>query len=396
MLLNRPFSVLVCSASAGAGHMRAAEAVQKAIAQRRPDAAVRHVDVLSLATPAFRRVYGQGYVDFVNSAPEVVGAVFDRTNRAAPHPAARKFGSLLQRSQLRRFEDLVIESNPDLIIHTHFLPAELCERLRQKRKWTGPHAVVVTDYDVHRFWLCSGIDRYFVSRAENIEVLTRLGEPREKVSVTGIPIDPEFSVASNVTALRRKHEVSADRPLVLVLSGGFGVGPVAELATSLAGALTSAQMVVVAGRNEVLKDRIGKATAEFRSRVRVIGFTTEMREWMALADLIVTKPGGLTTSEALACGVPMVVTFPIPGQETRNATMLYEEGAAISGESPATVAWRVSQLLANSDRLTSMRANARRLGRPNAAFDVADQALALLPRQDAPRISLGAEPNIRA
>ncbi len=380
MLLNRPLFVLVCSASAGAGHMRAAEAVQKAIARRRPDASVRHVDVLSLATPAFRRLYGQGYVDFVNSAPEVVGAVFDRTNRSAPHPAARKLGSLLQRSQLRKFEDLVIESNPDLIIHTHFLPAELCERLRRKRKWTGPHAVVVTDYDVHRFWLCPGIDRYFVSRAENVEVLARLGEPRERVSVTGIPIDPEFSVTPNITALRARHKVSADRPLVLVLSGGFGVGPVAELAESLAGALTSAQMVVVAGRNEVLRDRIAKSTAGFRSRVRVIGFTTEMREWMALAALIVTKPGGLTTSEALACGVPMVVTFPIPGQETRNATMLYEEGAAISGESPATVAWRVSQLLANPDRLTSMRANARRLGRPGAAFEVADQAVALLSR----------------
>lgn len=380
MRLNRPLSVLVCSASAGAGHMRAAEAVQRAIARRRPDAEVRHVDVLSLATQGFRRLYGQGYVDFVNSAPEVVGAVFDRTNRSAPHPAARKLGSLLQRSQLRKFEDLVIESNPDLIIHTHFLPAELCERLRQKRKWTGPHAVVVTDYDVHRFWQCPGIDRYFVARAENVEVLARLGEPREKVSVTGIPIDPEFSLTPNLPALRAKHKIGADRPLVLVLSGGFGVGPVAELAESLASALTSAQMVVVAGRNEVLKDRVAKATAAFRGRVRVIGFTTEMREWMAFANLIVTKPGGLTTSEALACGVPMVVTFPIPGQETRNATMLYEEGAAISGESPATVAWRVSQLLANPDRLASMRANARRLGRPSAAFEVADQALALLSR----------------
>lgn len=380
MRLNRPLSVLVCSASAGAGHLRAAEAVQKAIARRRPDAAVRHVDVLSLATPAFRRLYGQGYVDFVNSAPEVVGAIFDRTNRASPHPAARKLGSLLQRSQLRKFEDLVIESDPDFIVHTHFLPAELCERLRHKRKWTGSHAVVVTDYDVHRFWQCPGIDRYFVARAENVEALARLGEPREKVSVTGIPIDPEFSVAPNLTALRAKHKISADRPFVLVLSGGFGVGPVAELAESLASALTSAQMVVVAGRNEVLKDRVAKATAAFRGRVRVIGFTTEMREWMALADLIVTKPGGLTTSEALACGVPLVVTFPIPGQETRNATMLYEEGAAISGESPATVAWRVSQLLANPDRLASMRSHARRLGRPNAAFEVADQALALLSR----------------
>jgi processive 1,2-diacylglycerol beta-glucosyltransferase len=358
--------------------MRAAEAVQLALAARRPDAVIRNVDVLTLATPAFRRLYGQGYVDFVNSAPEVVGAVFDRTNRTPQHPAARKFGAAVQRSQLKSFEAVVMESQPDLIVHTHFLPAEICERLRKRGQWRGRHAVVVTDYDVHRFWNCPGIDRYFVARTENVEVLSRLGEPRDSISVTGIPIHPAFAVSADVKALRAKHAVDTDRPLVLVLSGGFGVGPVAELAESLAQALTSSQLVVVAGRNEALKARIVKATATFKDRVRVIGFTTEMREWMALASLIVTKPGGLTSSEALACGVPMVITFPIPGQETRNATMLYEEGAAISGENPATVAWRVGKLLDDPGRLAAMKQNAERLGRPNAAFGVADEALALL------------------
>lgn len=375
---HRPPTILLCSASAGAGHMRAAEAVQRALSARRKDASIRHVDILSLATPAFRRVYGKGYVDFVNSAPEVVGAIFDRTNRAAPPPAARKLGTAVQRSQLRKFEEMVVESQPDLIVHTHFLPAELCERLRKRRRWTGPHAVVVTDYDVHRFWQCTGVDRYFVARTENVEVLAALGEPRESISVTGIPIDPDFAEPADLPSLRAKHGVQPDRPLVLVLSGGFGVGPVAELAGSLAAALTSAQMVVVAGRNEQLKERVTKATTAFRDRVRVIGFTTQMREWMALSDLIVTKPGGLTTSEALACGVPLVVTCPIPGQETRNATMLYEEGAAISGENPLTVAWRAARLLENPKRLASMRENAKRLGKPNAAFEVADQSLALL------------------
>lgn len=375
---RRTPSILLCSASAGAGHLRAAEAVQLALTARRPDASIRHVDVLSLATPAFRRLYGQGYVDFVNSAPEVVGAVFERTNRAPRHPAAVKFARAVQRSQLKKFEDLVVEMRPDLIVHTHFLPAELCQNLRVKRKWNGAHAVVVTDYDVHRFWHCPGIDRYFVARAENVEVLARLGENRNTISLTGIPIHPDFSSTPDLAALRTKHKVDAKRPLVLVLSGGFGVGPVAELARSLAEGLTSAQMVVVAGRNEALRERVTQATAPFRERVRVIGFTTEMREWMALADLIVTKPGGLTTSEALACGAPLVVTFPIPGQETRNATMLYEEGAAISGENPATVAWRVAQLMKDPKRLHTLSENARRLGKPNAAFDVADQSLALL------------------
>ncbi len=324
-------------------------------------------------------MYGQGYLDFVNHAPELVGVLYDRTNRPPKHPAAERLGLLLQRLNTRPFVRFLREFQPDVVAHTHFLPAALVAHEKRRRRLSAPHLVVVTDFDVHRFWLCPGIERYCVAREDNRVHLAALGEPAERIRVTGIPVAPAFAGEPDLGALRRKHGVRGDRPLVLVLGGGFGVGPVETLVDALWGAVRSAEIVVVAGRNDALRKRLERRAAGAPVPTRVLGFTQEMHEWMALAALAVTKPGGLTTSEALARGLPLVVTNPIPGQETRNATMLFEEGAALSGENPWTLGFRVARLLDSPERLGAMRAAARRLGRPRAGADVAEELATLLP-----------------
>jgi processive 1,2-diacylglycerol beta-glucosyltransferase len=374
--MTLPSRILILSASAGAGHLRAAEAVEAACRTLYPEADTRHVDILTLTPPGFRRLYGKGYLDFVNRAPELLGILYDRTNRPPRHPAADVLRRLVDRLNTRPFVKFLREFAPDVVCHTHFLPAEVVAREKRKGRSRAPHAVVVTDFDVHRFWVCPGIDRYFVAREDNRVHLRALGEPADRVHVTGIPIHPVFSRSMDRASLRRKHGVAGERPLLLVLCGGFGVGPVEDLVGSLAGAVPQAQVVVVAGRNEALRKKLERAAP---GNVRVLGFTTEMHEWMALAQVAVTKPGGLTTSEALAVGLPLVVANAIPGQETRNATMLYEEGAAISGENPLTVADRVARLLASPDRLRSMARAARRLGHAAAAMDVARELGTLFP-----------------
>jgi processive 1,2-diacylglycerol beta-glucosyltransferase len=374
-----PGRVLILSASAGAGHMRAAEAVLAACQQRWPEADARHFDVLTLTPPPFRRLYGKGYLDFVNRAPELVGMIYDHTNRPPKNPAADRLRLLAERLNTRPLVKLLREFDPDVVCHTHFLPAEIVAHQKRKGRVRAPHAVVITDYDVHRFWLCKGVARYFVARDENRVHLEALGEPGAAVRVTGIPIHPAFREAHDIAALRAKHQLVAGRPLLLVLCGGFGVGPIEALVASLLASVKGAQLVVVAGRNEALRQRLERVARGSALPTRVIGFTTEMHEWMALADLAVTKPGGLTTSEALALSLPIVVANAIPGQETRNATMLFEAGAAISGENPLTVGHRVARLLESPERLRAMREAARGLGRPNAAAEVAEELGRLLP-----------------
>jgi processive 1,2-diacylglycerol beta-glucosyltransferase len=368
-----PRRILILSASVGAGHLRAAEAVEKACRLLHPDAEVRHVDVLDLTPPLFRKLYGHGYLALVNRAPALLGILYDRSNRPPAGRAGDAIRLAIDRLNTRPFVSFLEDFRPDAVCHTHFLPAGIVGHLKARGRLRFPQAVVVTDFDVHRFWVCPRVDRLFVARDENRTHLKALGVRPDRVRVTGIPVDPVFSGRPDLKALRAKHGIDSKRPLLLVLCGGFGVGPVEAILDRLWGSLTAAQAVVVTGRNESLRIRLARRVRRAPFPTRVLGFTGEMHEWMALASLLITKPGGLTTSEALACGLPMVVVNPIPGQETRNAVMLYERGAAISGENPYTLGARIADLLASPDRLAALRRAARRLGRPRAAFEVAEE-----------------------
>jgi processive 1,2-diacylglycerol beta-glucosyltransferase len=363
--------ILVLSASAGAGHLRAAEAVAKAMALEAPGAEARHIDVLTLAGRPFREAYSQFYLKLVERAPALWGFLYDRLDRPPKQvPAALR--SALHRWNTRRLVDEVRAFAPDAIVSTHFLPADVLGRERRKGRLGAPLGVVITDADVHRLWVHRGVDRYFVARDEAGALLEGLGYGAAQVQVTGIPIDPRFAAAADRPALRRKHGLPDAGPIVLLLGGGFGVGPVRELARALAEARRPALVVVVAGRNEALRRSL---VAQAGPRVRVLGFTTEMHEWMAAADLLVTKPGGLTTAEALARGLPMVLVNPIPGQEERNADALLESGAAVKANTRETLAWKVDSVLGSPERLAALRAAALRAAHPRAAFDVARWAL---------------------
>ena len=364
-----PRRILLLSASAGTGHLKAAEALEKACRLRFPAAEVRNVDVLTLTPAPFRKAYSEGYLELVNRVPALLGLVYDRTNRG---PVLDRLRLAVDRLNTRPFVKFLEDFAPDLVCHTHFLSAGIVGHRRAKGKLAVPQAVVVTDFDVHRFWVCPEVDLYLTAREENRLHLEALGVPKSRTLATGIPIDPVFAARPDTAGLRKRLGVQEGLPLLLVLGGGFGVGPVEALVKDLWKHLKRAQVVVVAGRNEALRERLAAAARKAPVPTKVIGFTTEMPSWMAAADLAVTKPGGLTTSEALARGLPLAVANPIPGQETRNATMLYEEGAAISAENPLTAGWRVAALLADAPRLERMRRAAKALGRSRAALDAAE------------------------
>jgi len=211
--------------------------------------------------------------------------------------------------------------------------------------------------------------------------LRALGVPEPLVTVSGIPIDPVFAAAKDRRAMRRKHGLEEDRFTILVSAGGFGVGPVGHLMEALARLEHSARVVAVCGRNAALKAELSEAVKKFPKRSAVaftlVGFTTEMDELMTAADLFVGKPGGLTTSEALAKGLPMVVINPIPGQEERNSDHLLEEGVAIRCNNLPALAFKIDALLNMPGKLTRMAENARGLGKPQAAFAVVDRLVAL-------------------
>src|SRR5262249_19079419 len=204
------------------------------------------------------------------------------------------------------------------------------------------------------------------------------GIPASDTFVTGIPIHPVFAKPKDRDECRSRHGLAKDRPVIIQLAGGFGVGPVGQLFDALTRIERPTDLVVVAGKNAELQKDLEKRAKPSRHHVHVMGFTDKIDELMAAADVVVSKPGGLTTSEVLARGAVMVIVNPIPGQETRNSDYLLENGAAIKVNNLGTLGWKVDELLRDSARLDLMRANVRRIARPRAAFDVAEKSLELL------------------
>jgi processive 1,2-diacylglycerol beta-glucosyltransferase len=222
----------------------------------------------------------------------------------------------LDKLNATRFIRLLERERPDWAVSTHFLPAELIAWLRSKGRLATRQAIVVTDFDVQGMWLTHHVDRYFVALDETRAHLERLGVPPNAISVSGIPIDPVFAVPTDAAAMQVKHGLDPDRTTILVSAGGFGVGPVEALIHILLELQHPAQLVVICRRSEELKGRLDRLAAarptHLSPALRVVGYTTEMDEYMAAADLLVGKPSGLTSSEALASGLALVIRGGVP------------------------------------------------------------------------------------
>jgi processive 1,2-diacylglycerol beta-glucosyltransferase len=363
--------VLLLSVSAGAGHMRAAEALEKAFKTAANGVEVRHLDVLNYTNKVFRHLYSKAYIDLVNKLPEVPGWMYDRLDKPWKNERRRL---ALDKLNTRPFVKVLREYQPDMIVCTHFLPAEIVSWLKAKERLASRQAIVVTDFDVHAMWLCHHYEQYFVAIDEARAYLEVLGIPVDKITVSGIPIDPVFAVHKDKQEMRRKHGLAADRTTILLSAGGFGVGSMESLIAALLNLQTRAQVVAVCGRNGELKARLDKLAARHTAQARVLikpfGYTREMDELMAASDLVLGKPGGLTTSEALAKGLVFAIVNPIPGQEERNSDHLLEAGIGIRCNNLPTLAYKLNLLLGDQKRFAQMQRNTHTLARPNAAMDI--------------------------
>jgi processive 1,2-diacylglycerol beta-glucosyltransferase len=375
-----PPRILVLSASVGAGHLRAAEAVELALRETLPEAVVKNVDVLALTNAAFRRVYGTAYLDLVNRAPHVLGYFYDLLDKPSQSGWYRsdRLRLLVEKLNLKRFTTFLTQEPWDLVINTHFLPAEIIASLRKKERLSIPQVTVTTDFETHRLWVNQPCEHYFTATEEGSCYLRAWGVPETDTTAVGIPIHPAFSRPVDAAAARVALGLRGDRTVVLQLAGGFGVGPIGRLYSALLDIQQPLDILVVTGRNEKARTQLQQVSVPDRHQVQLFGFTEKIDQLMAAADLVVSKPGGLTTSETLARGAAMVIVNPIPGQETRNSDFLLENGAAIKVNNIATLAYKVAGVVRNPDRLAQLKANARRLGRPRAAYHVVERSLKLL------------------
>jgi processive 1,2-diacylglycerol beta-glucosyltransferase len=370
--------ILILSASAGAGHLRAAQALEKAFGELSSACQIRNIDTLEYTNPLFRRLYSKAYIEMVNKTPELFGWFYEHFDKPWQNERRRL---IFDKLNTRPFVKMLEEYQPDIAVCTHFLPAEIISWLKAKHHLKTRQAVVITDFDLHAFWLCHNVEQYFVALEETREHLIALGVTENKVMVSGIPIDHAFAEIKDKKESRILHNLVPDLPAILVSAGGFGTGPVEKLIQALTKMQHNAQIVVICGKNTELKERIDSyirtVSADIAVRFKTTGYTTEMDTYMSASDLIVGKTGGLTTSEALAKGLAFVIVDPIPGQEQRNADHLLEEGVAIKCNNWPVLAFKIDQLLADPHHLANMQAKARQLAKPFAARDIVKKLLSL-------------------
>jgi len=369
--------IAVFSVSAGAGHVRAAQALQATAEKWYPGVEVVHIDLMELVPKLFKAIYADTYIKVVEHHPAFWGYLYDKTDREKVDSALSRLRVAVERLNTQKLTKVLRELAPDHVICTHFLPAQLLSRKVRKGTFSKPVWVQVTDFDVHALWLHDRMSGYFAANDEVAWRMAERGIPAATIHVTGIPIMPVFAEPPSRCKSATEFNLDPNRKTLLLMAGGAGIGGIGELAERLLRLDRDFQVVALAGRNEKLLATLQELAGRHPRRLFPLGFTRVIERVMAASDLAITKPGGLTTSECLAMGLPMVVVSPIPGQEERNADFLLENGAALKACDAGALAYRVAKLLDEPKELAMLRRNAERLGKPNAARSVLDTVLGL-------------------
>ena len=367
------------SASIGGGHVAAANALEAAFGQA--GVPCLHVDLLQYTSAPFRTLYRRSYFDLVRAAPEMVdwlGRRLDRRPSEAP-TRMRRLRARVSRLISYQLPRVLTTFEPDLILHTHFLPPDV---LAQRR--SGPRlplqGVVVTDFGAHALWMSRDVARYFVATEDVAVHLRASGVDAARVEVTGIPVDPRFEHLPSQAEARSRLGLEPDVDVVLLLLSGLERRAAEVILDGLRQVRWPLHALVVSGRSPELLDVARDAATEGGDLVRIhpYGMRTDMPTLMAAASIVVGKPGGLTVSEALASGRPYAIVQPYPLQEEANATYLLEQGAAIRIDPLTTFSAKLRGVLSDPVRLAAMQDRARAIGHPAAARSVVRSSLLLL------------------
>jgi processive 1,2-diacylglycerol beta-glucosyltransferase len=359
--------VLILSASVGSGHVKAADALARAMRARSDVDEVLSDDSLDHTNVLHKQFYSTLYKKLSAMLPEFLGWWYETSDDPW---VADKGRLLIDLPQALPLINLVREFKPDVILCTHFMPAGVISWLIANGKLDARLGVVITDFHFHAFWITRAFNWYFVAQEDDKIHMEALGLPADRIEVTGIPVEPEFGAPVDVNAVLERHGLQPGRPTLLVAGGALGMSPATAVVRQLLQLDRDFQAIIVCGKNEEMLNEIVDLLKDRPADFRVFGYTKEMSDFMSVASILLSKPGGMTTAEAVACGLPMMILDPIGGQEERNADVLLEAGAAVKCTEVTLVAHKLRRLLDDPERLRQMSRNARSLGHPNAAAEI--------------------------
>jgi len=370
--------ILVIYSTAGIGHKKASMAVREAYDEMNlRGVEVTLIDALDYTNKFFKWAYLQAYLFMVNKLPIFWGISYYLTD----NPFIDLFISGLRRinnwANSKKLVNLILNMKPDVIISTHFFASEVVADLKKKRILHSKLVTVVTDYRIHAWWIAEGTDCYVVASEDvRIELEDRKIDP-SIIKVMGIPIEPIFSKQLDRDNIFKATGLRDDLFTILVIGGGFGVGPIEGITRVIAQLNRNVQAVVVCGRNEELVNKIEKLKEDLKLNMKTTGFIDNVYDYMEISDILISKSGGITVSESLVKNIPMVVISPILGQETGNCNFLVKNGAAVKVDGLDELKIALEDLINNPVKLDSMKESIKKIRKPNAAYDVARLAYEL-------------------
>lgn len=340
--------------------MRAAHTLEDFIHRIHPEHQVTVIDTLKLINRLVDTVCCDGYYFMVRHVPGFFGYLYTRTNRKTP---LFDMMSGLTNQFSKKILPVLENEKPDVVLATHPFAGEMLSVLKEKGKLHTPLLCLMTDYGPHKAWIAKNIDAYITANEDMTASMVQMGAPAEKIHSFGIPVGDTFFSPGDRIALLREFDLTPNVPTVLFMAGSFGVTNILEIYRKLQKIPEPFQIIVITGRNQKLYDAFQKEIRKSPKDTRLFFFTDRVADFMHMSDLLITKPGGLTVSEALASGIPMAVFDAIPGQEEDNANFLIHHQMAIGLDSKGDCAAQIRRLLTNPELLSSMAQNCRNFDR---------------------------------
>ena len=361
--------VLIFYASYGGGHLNAAKSVEDFIINNYKDIDVELIDCMKYVNKTIEKLTTAAYKEMAKKAPWVWGKIYSDSQKGALAHISSKSNQILAIKLLK----LLREKQADLIISTHPFGSQMCSYLKRKGKITSKIATIMTDFSPHDQWLVGNehTDYFFVANNKMKDYLLSKNIPQNKVHVSGIPISSRFLKNYDKKELLKKYNLFENKKTVLFFAGGeFGLGKTTtiDIFKNLIHLESDIQIIAIAGKNEKMKTNFEEIVNNTPNcnHVQILGFSNEIPELMSISDLVVTKPGGLTTSESLASHLPMIIINPIPGQEEENAEFLEDKGIAIWIKNSDDSINLIGDLFSNPEKLEAMKKNTTLLAHPNS------------------------------
>lgn len=368
--------ILILHASLGAGHLTAAKALSEAFSYF-PDVEVLCEDSLAYANSLYRNTVTQAYKQLSEKIPQLYKAFYEGSDISDLDKSldSNLIWAKLERPFFKELGQFVRDVDPDAIVCVQQIPSRLLQLLEQEDQLSKPQYVVITDVIAHSTWINYGVDGYFLPNSLSANLLIQRGVKPEVLHVTGIPVRLEISTPKTKAGMRSRHDLPLHQPVVSVFAGGLNPRRVQAMVADLLQSPMPITLVLVAGRNEKLVDIWEDLVDGPHVQLRKLELIDYVDDLVVASDLIITKAGGLITSEILARGTPMVIVDPIPGQEEQNADVIAAAGAGVQIRLMEMVAPAVEYLLKHPDRLIEMRESALMLGNPRASLNIAEKIL---------------------